>query len=298
MITGDYFKYIGNSRPAGTSVVQPSCRALLGLLAKRVADPFSRISGLSVQVLPFPLRGVRKGEDPPPSPGHPACAKFAASVYCRESWQFHLAALEHHPRSHWRTCDCGLRCAVVPMVPDGRCRAVLQLACPDNMPEDAFEELVEVLDVLVREFVAREGELLFRLLPAEHETETPTAAPASSANGATEVPPNHRKVTDALERIENRLSDPKLSVSGLARELGIHSDYLANLFAKQVGQRMSCYIAARRVQRAKNLLELTDWQIKRIAHECGFAHPNWFYRVFRDRAGLTPGEYRRASHRA
>jgi AraC-like DNA-binding protein len=57
---------------------------------------------------------------------------------------------------------------------------------------------------------------------------------------------------------------------------------------------MSHFITLRRIDLAKDLLRSTDWQIKRIAHSCGFANPSWFSYVFKDQTGTTPGAYRQA----
>ena len=86
--------------------------------------------------------------------------------------------------------------------------------------------------------------------------------------------------------------DPRLSVGHIALKLDIHHDYLSNLFARQVGERMAKYIRTRRLERAKNLLRITSWQIKRVAVESGFRGPNRFCEAFVRYTGVTPSAYR------
>jgi AraC-like DNA-binding protein len=234
-------------------------------------------------------------EDPPVHPCHPACADHAASDYCRESWQLHLAELHERPETHWHKCDLGRFCALVPVVFHERCLAAIKLACPATMAEQDFERCVEVLDVLVRDFVTAEADALSALLRAEQVAEAPGPPPAVGALPPSAPQPSHPQVLRALQYVENQLSDPKLTVGGVAQALGLHPSYLSQLFSEHVGQRLSRFIATQRVQRAQTLLATTDWQVKRIAVETGHANPNWFCHVFAALTGLTPGEYRRQS---
>jgi two-component system response regulator YesN len=104
---------------------------------------------------------------------------------------------------------------------------------------------------------------------------------------------SHPKIAEALRCIEEGLSDPTLTVEDIATRLGLHPTYLSRLFTEQTGQRMSRFIAARRIEKARHLLATTDWQIKRVALETGHANPNWFCHIFQLHTGLSPREYRR-----
>jgi AraC-like DNA-binding protein len=100
-----------------------------------------------------------------------------------------------------------------------------------------------------------------------------------------------------LAYIDEHLSDCGLTVRRVACEVGSNCDYLAHLFAEQVGERMSRFIARRRVHLAQRMLATTTWQVKRIAWESGFANANWFSHVFRVYARCTPSAYRHANRR-
>ncbi len=293
MNASGYFKRIGHRRPALETGGEPNSDTFEALLRDRVVERFARMSGLNVLAIPLGLPGLENAEDPPQNPVHAACAEFADTAYCRESWQLHLAELKRRPEALWHRCDHGRLCALVPLVCQGRCLAAIKLACPEPTPEDSFERNVELLDVLVENVVTSEGEFLARLLSEEQPAAERAEAPAGQADVPGRERPRHPQVLRALEYIEHHLSDPRLTVGRVALELHIHADYLAHLFAEQVGQRMSRHIAARRIELAKDLLATTDWQIKRVASETGFANPNWFSHVFNAHIGATPGEYRR-----
>jgi AraC-like DNA-binding protein len=221
--------------------------------------------------------------------------EFAGSAYCRESWLLHLAELRRQPEGLWHKCDHGRFCALVPVACDGRCLAAIKLVCLGTMPEETFERNLELLEFLVREVMASEADFLAGQLAPDQRAPEPTAAPAHRTGKPRQELPNHPRVRKALEYIEEHLSDPKLTVGHIALGLNINADYLAHLFATQVGERMSQYIAARRVELAKTLLATTDWQIKRVAGETGHANPRWFSHVFHTHTGLTPGDYRRGN---
>ncbi len=293
MITGHYFKRIGAGRRTHATATRLAGGAFLAVLLDGVVERFARISGQTALAIPLDLPGLENAEDLPESPTHPVCAEFAETDYCRESWRLHLAEFGRQPQAHWHRCDYRRLCAVIPVVCQRRCLAAVKLACPDTMAEESFERNVEVLNVLVENLVATESGRLTRLLPPEQAGAELKVPPASQTNKPAGAGSNHRQVLAALKYVEDHLSDPKLTVGGIARALDIHPDYLAHLFARQLGQRMSRYITACRMELAQSLLATTDWQIKRVAREAGHANANWFSHVFSTHTGLTPSEHRR-----
>jgi AraC-like DNA-binding protein len=287
-----HFKTVGH-RPANHQpVAQPDSRDFLTDLTDLVKERFSRLSGLTVVTIPLDLPGAVLPKGLPPKPVHPACAKFADTEYCRNAWQSHLVELQRRPEVHWHKCDFDLFCAIVPVLWEGRCLAVLKLVCPDSMAEAAFERNVELLEVLVESFLTHEADLLSKLVPREQLAADIAANPGAAGGKPAGNRSAHPQVLRALDHIERNLTDPNLTVGRIARELDINSTYLAHLFSEQIGRRMSRHISDLRMQLAKNLLTTTDWQIKRVAYESGYANPDWFSHVFHARAGLTPGQYR------
>ncbi len=295
MLGGHYFRRIRHRRRLHAAAVRPTNEPLASLLSHQVIDRFARISKAGVTATPLSLPDPGTADELPANPCHPACAEYAESDYCRESWQLHLAELRQRPETHWHKCDHGRRCAIVPVVYRAQCLAAVKLACPASMAEKDFERLVELLDVLVNDFVTAQADALSRfLLTRQVDTDAGGSAPPDiPAHLDQQLSSPH--VLRAVQYIEEHLSEPKLTVGCVARELDIDSSYLGRLFADQVGQRMNWFIAARRVELAKTLLATTDRQIKRIARDTGHANPNWFCHVFSAHTGLTPGQYRRRS---
>jgi AraC-like DNA-binding protein len=295
-MAGDHFlKRIRDRRLPRRAFGRPTVARLLESVSRQVVDRFAGMSTTDARAMALPVSELDE-EEPCPNPSHPACAEFASSDYCRESWQLHLAKLRCRPETHWGTCEHKRLCAIVPIVCQNRCLAVVKLAGPAALLDRSeFRRHVDLLELLVRDFVVSQADFLDRVPGSA----TVTAVPQTSlrpTDGSDVTPsPRHPQVIRALEYVATHLADPRLTVGQVAAVLDICPTYLSQLFVDQVGQRMSRFIAARRVETAKNLLATTDWQIKRIALETGHANPNWFCHIFSVHVGLTPGEYRAAA---
>jgi AraC family transcriptional regulator len=93
------------------------------------------------------------------------------------------------------------------------------------------------------------------------------------------------------ERIETGLEHP-LTIPELAAECDMSPRHLIRTFKNTVGTTLSDYIAAARIQRAKELLQQRDTLIKVIAYNCGFQSAAAFSAAFRQATGLTPKAFR------
>ena len=295
VLSGHSFRRIKSHRPGRSANRKRTNVALRRLISEHIIERFARISGTHSLVIPLVLPIPEEFEQPAASPCHPACTEHEGSDYCRESLQLHLAELRRRPETHWHKCDFGRFCAYIPVAYNARCLAAVKLACPASMAEKDFNRQMELLDVLVRDFVTSEADSQNQVLKADATDAGLDAVAVTAGRTGTGASPTHPKIVRVLRYIEEHLQEPNLTVGRIAEELDIYPTYLSQLFVDQAGQRMSRFIAARRIEQAKNLLATTDWQIKRIARETGHANPRWFCYVFREFVGLTPGGYRRRS---
>lgn len=86
--------------------------------------------------------------------------------------------------------------------------------------------------------------------------------------------------------VERHLHE-KLSVSFLAREIGITPDYLSAVFKKETGEALSHYILKRKLEEACRLLENgcdTDF----VAYTLAFCSESYFIACFKRIYGVTP----------
>jgi len=100
-----------------------------------------------------------------------------------------------------------------------------------------------------------------------------------------------RWVTQCIEYIDLHLHE-KITVEDLAQHTGLSPSYLSTLFKKETGQAVSEYIPGKRIEVAKNMLLNSDYSSSEIAHFLNFSSQSHFIRVFRDKEGMTPKEYR------
>ena len=107
---------------------------------------------------------------------------------------------------------------------------------------------------------------------------------------------------DILVRFENLLND--YFKSGLARTLGlptvaycaeelhISSNYFGDLIKKESGSTALDYIQSKLIDEAKGKIFDPDKSINEIADELGFKYQQHFTRLFKQKVGVTPNEYR------
>ncbi|MDR6724498.1 two-component system response regulator YesN [Paenibacillus amylolyticus] len=83
-----------------------------------------------------------------------------------------------------------------------------------------------------------------------------------------------------------------LSVSNLAEQVYLNPDYLSRMFKQSKGITLTEYIAALRIQRAKELLTDPRNLVQDIAKALGFTSAGYFSRFFKKETGQTPQEFR------
>lgn len=114
----------------------------------------------------------------------------------------------------------------------------------------------------------------------------------SQFSTALSLPAGTRADVSELRRwIAAHLTDD-LSVASLARRLAVTPRHLARLFHAEVGITPGEFVERMRVEHARRLLERTDLTTKRVAAESGLGSVETLHRVFRNRLGSTPREYR------
>ena len=105
-----------------------------------------------------------------------------------------------------------------------------------------------------------------------------------------------------LEKFENLLNDyfqsDKAQTSGLpsvawsAGELNLSANYFGELIKKETGKTAQEYIQAKIIDYAKEKIFDINKSVSEIAYELGFRYPQHFTRLFKQKTGLSPNEYR------
>ena len=108
--------------------------------------------------------------------------------------------------------------------------------------------------------------------------------------------------TGILARFEDMLNDYFKSekpytlglpmVGYFADELNLSANYFGDLIKKETGRTAQEFIQARLIEITKDKIFEDDRPIREIAFDLGFKYPQHFVRVFKQKVGLTPTEYR------
>jgi LacI family transcriptional regulator len=101
----------------------------------------------------------------------------------------------------------------------------------------------------------------------------------------------NRDVHLAMQYIREHGTEP-LKVSHLAKVLGISRRKLEQNFARVTGQTVHEAIVRVRLDRAKQLLLETDWNMNRVADRAGMGTAQTLRRLIDEDEGITPAEYR------
>ena len=109
----------------------------------------------------------------------------------------------------------------------------------------------------------------------------------------------NKGVLEKFEELLNRyFSTGKPAEAGLpsvaycAGELNLSANYFGDLIKKETGKSAQEYIQHKIIDVAKNKVFNSDRTINEIAFEMGFKYPQHFTRLFKQKTGMTPHEYR------
>lgn len=107
--------------------------------------------------------------------------------------------------------------------------------------------------------------------------------------------PKNNFVDQAKNELILNFSNPRYKTTALLENSHYSSDHFRRRFKKEAGTTPTSYLINLRIEHAKQLLghrETTGLPIKDIALTCGFSNPYYFSRLFKERTGLSPSDFR------
>ncbi len=96
---------------------------------------------------------------------------------------------------------------------------------------------------------------------------------------------------EALRYLEEHYCDP-LTIQDIADHLGLNRSYLHRIFKAFTGVSIQSYLLDYRIRQACILLKTTQLSVRAIAHSVSYIDPLYFSRIFRQKMGVSPSEYR------
>ena len=98
-------------------------------------------------------------------------------------------------------------------------------------------------------------------------------------------------ITAVMTYINNHYQE-ELSLEDVAQFAGFSRYYFSRSFKRQTGYSFKDYLCQKRLQVAMDLLIRSDLSMRGVAVESGFGSVATFNRVFREKKGCTPTQYR------
>ncbi len=101
---------------------------------------------------------------------------------------------------------------------------------------------------------------------------------------------NRARMQQVRDYVDEKISDPELSVNQLAERFSISPSQLTLRFRRYFGLSLLQYIQAQRLGLAKELIHrYPDWTLKQISVAAGYLDISTMYRAFKREDGISPG---------
>ena len=107
------------------------------------------------------------------------------------------------------------------------------------------------------------------------------------------MPLTWRGRVDAFRQVIWENADADLSISNVARMVGLNKTNLYKQFHTYTGMTIAQYIKRVRLEKAQTLLTETHLSVTEISEQVGFKDYNYFCRVFRKACGISANAYRK-----
>ncbi len=103
-------------------------------------------------------------------------------------------------------------------------------------------------------------------------------------------------MTDVIPYIKEHFTE-KITVAEIASDAALNMQYMMRLFKRTTGVSVLEYVTELRLERARELLDKTNWGNEIISEKIGYGSSNYFIKLFKKKYGLTPREYRKSHFR-
>lgn len=99
-------------------------------------------------------------------------------------------------------------------------------------------------------------------------------------------------VQSAIKIVSSSISE-RITVNSIANEIPTNSNYLSQIFKKEVGISLNAYINQSKVEEAKYFLSFTESTLADISNFLQFSSQSHFTSTFKTHVGMTPLAYRK-----
>ena len=93
--------------------------------------------------------------------------------------------------------------------------------------------------------------------------------------------------------LSEHYNDPDISVSSVARSLGVSDGHLSHVFKKETSYTLSAYLTNYRMHKATELLRDCRVKVYEVAESVGYRDIAYFSSAFKKSVGMSPSEYQK-----
>ncbi|MEK4948723.1 AraC family transcriptional regulator [Carnobacterium sp. FSL W8-0810] len=98
---------------------------------------------------------------------------------------------------------------------------------------------------------------------------------------------------DAINFIKQNYQNVDFLIGDISDYLSLNDSYLTSIFRKTTGRTLHEYLIDYRIQKSREYLETTDFNVREVAEKIGYKNSLSFTRVFKRKIGMTPTEYKK-----
>ncbi|SFQ26937.1 AraC-type DNA-binding protein [Desemzia incerta] len=100
---------------------------------------------------------------------------------------------------------------------------------------------------------------------------------------------------DAIDLIKQNYQNVDFLIGDISEQLSLNESYLTSIFRQVTGRTLHEYLIDYRIQKSREYLETTDFNVREVAEKVGYKNPLSFTRVFKRKIGMTPTEYKKTT---
>ncbi|MBQ3597272.1 MAG: helix-turn-helix transcriptional regulator [Clostridia bacterium] len=105
---------------------------------------------------------------------------------------------------------------------------------------------------------------------------------------------DYKLVQSVQEYIRKHYNQPELSNETIAERFNYHPYHLSRLMKTHTKKTLHSYLIDFRIHMAKNYLTTTTYNVTTIAEKTGFPTYTYFIKIFREKTGVSPLQYRKS----
>jgi AraC-like DNA-binding protein len=103
---------------------------------------------------------------------------------------------------------------------------------------------------------------------------------------------DEKAIKKAIEYITDNYQN-RLSLFDIANETHYSPYHFLRLFKQHTGKTPFGFLLDLKIEKAKDMLRKTNCTISQICDICGFSSLSYFSRVFREKTGMSPTQYKK-----